>query len=78
MMGAFYGVCIMYLLGVAVQADSLVSEWETDEEAEQHAGEYKLELMYILAWPFIALLVIASIVISNIVDLFWKDKGEKK
>ena len=49
MMGAFYGVCIMYLLGVVVQADSLVNEWETDEEAEQHAGEYKLELMYILA-----------------------------
>ena len=78
MMGAFYGVCIMYLLGVILQADMLLNEWETDEESDEHTGEYKLELMYILAWPFIALLVIASIVISNIVDLIWKDKGEKK
>ena len=77
-MGAFYGVCIMYLLGVVVQADSLVNEWETDEESDEHTGEYKLEFMYILAWPFIALLVVASIVVSNIVELIWKDKGEKK
>lgn len=77
-MGAFYGVCIMYLLGVILQADMLLNEWETDEESDEHTGEYKLESMYILAWPFIALLVVASIVVSNIVELIWKDKGEKK
>lgn len=77
-MGAFYGVCIMYLLGVILQADMLLNEWETDEESDEHTGEYKLEFMYILAWPFIALLVVASIVVSNIVELIWKDKGEKK
>ena len=78
MIGAFYGVCIMYLLGVILQADMLLSEWETDEESDEHTGEYKLEFMYILAWPFIALLVVASIVVANIVELIWKDKGEKK
>ena len=74
----FYGVLIMYLLGVVLHVDILVDDWEEDEFAEENYAEYKQSFLFILVWPFVAMLVLAAFIILSVEDMIWKDKGDKE
>ena len=68
--GFLYGVFVTYLLGVIIQGDALALSIEAEEETLE-PGEYKQELLYIFAWPIIALLVICY----TLFDMITKNKG---
>ena len=74
----FYGVLIMYLLGVVLHVDILVDDWEEDEFHEENYAEYKQSFLFILVWPFVAMLVLAAFIILSVEDMIWKDKGDKE